>query len=111
MAEDIGSPKVRVQSSAKKGEAVQVRALILHPMETGQRKDPKTGQTIPAHFIKTVTAEYNGKPVMTADWGVGVSRNPFLSFYVRVEESGTLKLTFTDDKGGSWSGEAKIQVS
>ncbi|MEK8090427.1 thiosulfate oxidation carrier complex protein SoxZ [Thermithiobacillus plumbiphilus] len=111
MAEQMGNPKIRVPESAKKGEAIQVRALILHPMETGQRKDTKTGEKIPEHFIQQVSAEYNGKKVMEADWGVGVSKNPFLSFYIKPEESGTLKLTFTDNKGGSWSEEAKVQVS
>lgn len=111
MADQIGSPKIRVPESAKKGEPIQVRTLILHPMETGLRKDPKTGEKIPAHFIQQVTADFNGKTVMNADWGVGISKNPFLAFYIKPEESGTLKVTFTDNKGGSWSEEAKIQVS
>lgn len=111
MAEEIGSPRIRVPDNAKKGEAIQVRTLILHPMETGLRKDKATGQKIPAHFINRVTADFNGKTVMDADWGVGISKNPFLSFYVRPDQSGTLKVNFTDNKGGHWSEEAKINVT
>src|SRR5580765_3016935 len=61
------------------GDTVEVRVLMQHEMETGQRKDAG-GKTIPAWHIQEVTATNNGKPVLTAHWGTAVSKNPFLSF-------------------------------
>jgi sulfur-oxidizing protein SoxZ len=61
------------------GDKVEVRVLMSHEMETGQRKDSK-GATIPAWFIQNVTATHNGKTVLSAEWGPAVSKNPFLSF-------------------------------
>ena len=61
------------------GDSTEVKVLMNHEMETGQRKDAK-GQTIPAWFIQNVTATYNGRTVLSAEWGPAVSKNPFLSF-------------------------------
>ena len=54
------------------GDIADVRVLIGHPMETGLRKDPKTGELVPMHFIKTVVASLNGNPVMQAQWSRAV---------------------------------------
>ncbi|MCO6412403.1 MAG: thiosulfate oxidation carrier complex protein SoxZ [Thiogranum sp.] len=91
------------------GNVTTVKALISHPMETGQRKDSKTGQLIPAHFIQEVTCEHNGKAVMTALWGPAISKNPYLSFKFAGAKSGdTLKLSWVDNKGESDSAETKV---
>ena len=73
------SKSMRVQAKVKDGET-QIKALINHPMETGTRKDSKTGQMIPAHFIDEVICEHNGAQVMRALWSGGVSKNPYLAF-------------------------------
>ena len=92
-----------------KGGVVTVKALISHPMETGLRKDKKTGGKIPAHFINTVTAEAGGKTVMTAYWSGAISKNPYLSFKFKGAAAGdTVKLSWTDNKGKSDSAEAKV---
>jgi len=84
------------------GGVTTVRALISHAMETGQRKDAKTGQLIPAHFIQEVRAAHNGQPVLTAQWGPAVSKNPYLSFQFRGAKPGdTLTLSWVDNKGES----------
>lgn len=62
-----------------KGETVEVKVLMSHPMETGRRKDD-FGQLIPAHFVQLVTATLNGQPVLEAQWGTGISKNPYLTF-------------------------------
>lgn len=94
---------------SKNGDEVTVKALIIHPMETGRRVDKETGETIPAHFIQTVIAEYEGKKVFTAYWGTGVSQNPFISFKFKGgEESKTVKLSWFDNQGQSDSLEAEI---
>jgi sulfur-oxidizing protein SoxZ len=71
-----GPMRIRAQL---KGDVVEVKALISHPMETGLRKD-SSGNLVPAHYIETLTATCNGKTVLTADWGPAVSKNPFLAF-------------------------------
>ncbi|MFN3973589.1 MAG: thiosulfate oxidation carrier complex protein SoxZ, partial [Gemmobacter sp.] len=56
------------------GDVADVKVLMNHPMETGTRKDAKTGQLVPAHFIQEVTATLNGKTVLEAELGPAVSR-------------------------------------
>ncbi len=92
----------------EKGGKIQVKALIKHPMETGLRKDKKTGKKIPAHHITKIVVEANGKPVLTADWSGSVSKNPFLSFKYAGTKDDTVKLTWTDNTGKSDSIEKKI---
>jgi len=104
-----GTARIRV-GSAKKGQPTQVRALILHPMETGLRKDPKTGEKIPAHYVQKVKADLNGERVFEADWSVAISKNPYMSYYIAPQESGKLKMTWEDNKGGVYTAEADVQV-
>jgi len=109
MSEDI-KPRVRVQTKAKKGELVEVKTLVTHPMESGQRKNAD-GKLIPRLIVSAFDATYNGKQVMSAKLEPAVSTNPYLSFFVRVDESGTLKLTWTVVNKQSWTSETKIEVA
>lgn len=102
-------PRVKLPKSAAKGQVVQIKTLIPHKMETGQRKNKKGGK-IPRFIINKVEATFNGKPVMTADLHPAVSANPYFAFYARVEESGTFKFVWTDDKGESVTTSKKIAV-
>ena len=81
----MASIKVRAKLS---GETTTVKALMSHPMETGLRKDKKTGKLIPAHFIQEVTAQSGGKTVLSASWGGAISKNPYLSFKFNGGEPG-----------------------
>jgi sulfur-oxidizing protein SoxZ len=91
------------------GDVTEVKMLIKHPMETGTRKDSKTGELIPAHFIQQVNCEHNGSNVMTALWGVGISKNPYLSFKFTGAKAGDkVKVQWVDNKGESDSTEASI---
>jgi sulfur-oxidizing protein SoxZ len=97
--------KIRAQMS---GDKVEVKVLMSHEMETGQRKDSK-GQAIPAHFIQSVTATHNGKLVLSAQWGPAVSKNPFLSFKFSGGKPGEkVSVTWTDNKGEKRTDEATI---
>ncbi|RKZ37274.1 MAG: thiosulfate oxidation carrier complex protein SoxZ [Gammaproteobacteria bacterium] len=99
--------KVRAK---EKGGVVTVKALMSHPMETGQRKNKKTGKMIPAHYIQEVTVEHQGKTVMTANWGPAVSKNPYMSFTVSGGKEGdTLTVSWLDNKGATASLEEKIK--
>ena len=92
------------------GDVTTIKSLISHPMETGTRKDKKTGQTIPAHFIQEVVCEHKGTKVMTANWGPAISKNPYLSFRFKGAAAGdTVKLSWVDNKGNSDSSEATIK--
>ena len=100
---------IKIRAKAKDG-VTTVKTLMSHPMETGLRKDSKTGEKIPAHHITEVTAQHNGNVVMTANWGGAISKNPYLSFKFNGGASGdSIKIDWVDNKGGSDSAEAKIK--
>jgi sulfur-oxidizing protein SoxZ len=93
-----------------KGEMVEVKALMNHPMETGLRKDKKTGEVIPAHFIQEVVATSGDKTVMTALWSGGVSKNPYIAFkFAGGAKGDSVDITWTDNKGESESASAEIK--
>jgi sulfur-oxidizing protein SoxZ len=106
----MAKPRVKVPSKAKKGEVIEIKCLVSHKMESGQRKDRKTGKVIPRMIINKFVATYNGKEVFTADWHPAISANPFMSFFIKVEESGELVLSWTDDKGKTSTVAKKITV-
>jgi sulfur-oxidizing protein SoxZ len=88
---------------------IAVKVLIRHPMETGSRKHPSTDEIIPRHYIREVVCEHNGKPVLTMDWGWGISANPYLSFSIREGAPGDrVTVRWTDDKEQSASLETSV---
>ncbi|MEO5352689.1 MAG: thiosulfate oxidation carrier complex protein SoxZ [Magnetococcus sp. XQGC-1] len=112
MAEEIGSPKVRgPKDPVKKGELVEIKSLIKHPMESGLRKDKATDTLIPAHYIESVVVEYGGKQVLKATWTGAVSKDPFFSFFVKADATGPLKMTWKDNKGQSFDASTTITVA
>ena len=98
---------MRIRAAAN-GDVTEVKILMSHPMETGQRKDA-SGQLVPAHFIDKVTATCNGKTVLTADWGPAVSKNPFLAFRFKGAKAGDkISVTWVDTNGATRTDEATI---
>lgn len=98
---------MKIRATAKDGVA-DVRVLMAHEMETGQRKDA-SGQVIPAWHITEVTATLNGKPVLRAHWGPAISKNPYLQFKVANARPGdTIAITWVDNKGDTRTDEAKV---
>jgi sulfur-oxidizing protein SoxZ len=90
------------------GSNATVRVLMSHEMETGQRKDA-AGATIPAWHIQEVSAALNGKPVLTAEWGPSVSKNPFLQFSIKGAKAGDkVAVTWKDNKGDTRTDEAVV---
>ena len=90
------------------GDTVEVRVLMQHEMETGQRKDA-AGKTIPAWHIQQVSATNNGKSVLEAHWGPAVSKNPFLQFNVKGAKAGDkVAITWKDNKGDTRTDEATV---
>ena len=100
---------IKMRAKASDG-VTTIKALISHVMETGTRKDKKTGKKIPAHFIQEVVCEHKGNKVMVANWGPAISKNPYLSFKFKGGNSGEkIKLTWVDNKGEGDSLEAAIK--
>ena len=97
--------RIRAQAA---GDKTTVRVLMAHEMETGQRKDA-SGKPIPAWFIQEVTAQHNGKTVMTAQWGPAVAKNPFLQFNIRGGKAGDkIAVSWVDNRGEKRTDEATV---
>ena len=89
---------MRVRTSLK-GEIADVRVLMVHPMETGQRKDA-SGAVIPAHYITEISVRVNGKSALEGQISQAVSRNPVFSFRLKGVKAGDkLEITWLDTKG------------
>jgi sulfur-oxidizing protein SoxZ len=98
---------MRIRAQASGGNAV-VRVLMAHEMETGQRKD-SNGRTIAAWHITDVTATLNGRTVLTAEWGPGVSRNPFLQFTIKGAKAGDkVAISWKDSRGDTRTDEVTV---
>lgn len=97
--------RIRAQAA---GDKATVRVLMSHEMETGQRKDP-SGKVIPAWHITEVSASLNGQPVMTAQWGPAVSKNPFLQFTIKGAKAGDkVAVSWVDNKGDKRTDETTV---
>ena len=90
------------------GDSTEVKVLMSHEMETGQRKEAQ-GQTIPAWFIQNVIVTWNGRTVLSAQWGTAVSKNPFLSFKFKGGAKGDrIAISWMDNRGDKRSDETVI---
>ncbi|OGT88151.1 MAG: thiosulfate oxidation carrier complex protein SoxZ [Gammaproteobacteria bacterium RIFOXYA12_FULL_61_12] len=98
--------KVRAKSD---GGVAEVKCLITHPMEQGNRKDKTTGQDIEPHFIQDVTIEINGKVVVSGAFSGAISKNPYLACRVKANPGDTLKVTWVDNKGDKDSVEDQVK--
>jgi sulfur-oxidizing protein SoxZ len=101
MEHAMAEPRPRIRLDRKvvrKGETVDVKTLVSHTMENGQRKDVN-GKIIPRMIINTFTCELNGTFVFGCDLEAAISANPYFEFKFKPEESGTLTFTWIDDEG------------
>ena len=90
------------------GDVADVRVLMLHPMETGQRRDAK-GEIVPLHFIQSVVVTHNGRTVLDAQWSQAVSRNPFLGIRVKGAKAGDrISVRWIDNQSDSRTDEAVV---
>ena len=103
-------PRVRIPTSIKAGDVIEVKTLITHVMETGQRKDGN-GKIIPRDIIHSFIARFNGAEVFKADLRPGISANPYLAFHLRVPGPGDLEMIWLDDGGGRVVETVKIAVT
>jgi sulfur-oxidizing protein SoxZ len=105
----IGDAFFSVPPRAKRGQVVEIKTLIAHPMETGYRPD-YSGKLIPRDIINKLVCVYNGVEVFRADLHPAISANPFVTFCAVATESGVLEFTWTDDAGGIYVQMAQITV-
>ena len=104
------TPRVRVPATAKAGELIEIKTLISHEMESGQRKDAQ-GAVIPRKIIHTFSAAFEGKTVFEAKWNPAISANPYQSFFFKAAKSGEFTFTWKDDDSSNYVAKNKIAVS
>ena len=109
MAKNV-KPRVKVPKSATAGEAIVIKTLIKHKMESGQRKD-KDGNKIPRSIITRFVCDFNGQNVIDVTLEPAISTNPFIQFEAVVPEAGEYKFTWYDDDGSVYETTKKIAVS
>src|SRR5262250_2120773 len=106
----MNKPRVKLPEAAKVGDLIEVKTLISHVMETGQRKDPD-GKTIPRSIINTFIATFAGAEVFTAELQPGISANPYLSFFMKVPGPGEFEFTWVEDGGNKIVEKIKLNVT
>ena len=102
--------RVQVPRSAKRGEVIEIRIAIQHPMETGYRRDAM-GAPVPRDIITKFTCSYGGVEVFSMDLYTGVAANPFVAFHTIATETGDLTFTWTDQHGQSLTEVHHLDVS
>jgi len=109
MAADA-KPRVKVPKSAKAGEAIVIKTLISHAMESGQRKD-KDGALVPRSIINRFTCDFNGQNVIDITLEPAISTNPYFEFQATVPEAGEFKFTWYDDDGDVYEDTKTIAIA
>ena len=102
-------PRIKIPTSVKKGEVFQVKTLVKHPMESGNRKD-ESGKPIPRKILNRFACKVNGKEVFGAEFNTSVSADPFLTFHLRLEETSKIEFAWTDDDGSVISETVDVEV-
>lgn len=105
----MAKPLINVPAQAKRGDVIEIKTLVLHPMETGYRHGLQG--PIPRDIIHRFTCTYNGEEVFRADLFPAIAANPFLSFFTVATESGTIAFTWTDDRGTTQTETVQISVA
>ena len=105
----MASALINVPKRAKRGEIIEIKALIAHPMETGFRRT-QLGAVIPRDIIRRFVCTYNGAEIFRAELHPAISANPFLVFTTVATESGTLAFQWSGDNGFSAAESAAITV-
>jgi sulfur-oxidizing protein SoxZ len=102
--------RLRVPPTAKRGEVVEIRLLLQHPMENGFRRDT-LGRSVPRNIIHRLVARYDGRQILRAELGTGIAANPYFAFFTRATASGEVVIEWEDDLGVKGTLRAPIEVS
>ena len=103
-------PRVKAPKKAAMGEIIEIKTLINHAMESGQRKD-SGGNPIPRRIINRFEVALNGRQVFAMDLYPSVSANPYVAFFLKAEESGDMTFTWHDDDGSVYEQTKTIEVT
>ncbi|SON55016.1 putative secreted protein [Hartmannibacter diazotrophicus] len=103
--------RVRLPDTITAGESFPIRTLISHPMETGFRRDSRTGERIPRRIIHRFECSFDGETVFTCDLGPSMAANPYLEFEARIEHGGTFRFVWVEDGGGEFMVERPVAPS
>jgi sulfur-oxidizing protein SoxZ len=101
---------IHVPQGAKRGEPIEIRATIAHPMETGLRQDGD-GRPVPQDLIRRFSCHYNGEPVFEAELFMAIAANPYIAFHTLAQDSGTLRLAWSGDNGFTHTETVAITVA
>jgi sulfur-oxidizing protein SoxZ len=101
---------IQAPANARRGEVVEVRATIAHPMETGYRPGAD-GRVLPRDIVRRFTCRYGGEVVFSAELHPAIAANPYLSFHVLAEASGTLEFEWQGDNGFAQVERRALQVA
>lgn len=102
--------RIQLPREAKRGELVEVRIVVQHPMETGYRRDAE-GKRVPRNAIHSLACRYNGTEVFRATLSTGIAANPFLRFFLRAGDSGELDFWWLDDDEREGTARARLTVT
>jgi sulfur-oxidizing protein SoxZ len=105
----MADSRISLPPENRRGEPIEVRISIRHPMETGYRTN-ESGEHVPRNVIRRFTCRYNGAPVFTVRMTSGIAANPYLRFFVTARESGTLDFEWVDDGGARGEARAEVKV-
>jgi sulfur-oxidizing protein SoxZ len=105
----MARPLISVPAEAKRGEVIEIKTLVLHPMETGYRHD-YAGTAIPRDIIHSFVCTYNGEEIFRVELSPAIAANPFLSFSTVATETGEIAFSWTDDHGKTQTETVKITV-
>lgn len=106
----MSKPRIKFPETAKVGDVIEIKTLVSHVMETGQRKDGE-GKIVPRDIINSLAVSFAGKEFFRASLQPGISANPYISFYLRVSGPGAIKFVWTDDAGKTTVEEMKLNVA
>jgi len=102
--------RIQIPSEARRGDVIEVRILIQHPMETGYRHDD-VGHLIKRNVINALSCRYGGVEVFRASMGAGIAANPYLKFFVRAEQTGDIECRWVDQENASGYASARVTVN
>jgi sulfur-oxidizing protein SoxZ len=105
---ELGAARILVPTGIRRGDVIDVRALVEHPMATGLFRDPE-GKPIPAHYINDVSVMYGDQEAAHFVWTSGISRDPFVEFSLRADSEAPLTFMWKDNKGGVFTQTVDIK--
>ena len=108
MSAPMGQPRLRLPQQIRTGEIIEIRTLISHIMETGQRRNAE-GQIVPRDIIKRFVCRFDGQEVFSMELAPAIAANPYIAFPLKVEGPGTLELVWTNDAGEERRATAQLR--